>query len=95
MASGTAGQPGTGQSSGAGVALGTRPVAQPLRIGPGLIRAGFHIAGQGVGKHEGGAGLEFAAEQFGGIGRPEPQGPPVLAVRTDLGEFQLAPRLLA
>ena len=44
-----------------------------------MIRAGFHTTGQGLGEHERGGGLEFAAEQIGGAGRLEPQGPPVLA----------------
>ena len=42
-----------------------------------------------------GGGLEFAAEQIGGTGRLEPQGPPVPAKRVDLGDFHLTPRLLA
>ena len=57
-----------------------------------MIRAGFHASGQGLGEHERGGGLEFAAEQAGGAGRLESQGPPVLATGTDLGEFHLAPR---
>jgi hypothetical protein len=72
-----------------------RPLAQPLRIGSGFVGAGFHATGQGLGEHERGGGLELAAEQIGGTGRLESQGPPVLATRADLGEFHLAPRLLA
>jgi hypothetical protein len=41
---------------------GARPLAKPLRIRPGLIRARFHIAGQGVGEHERGGGLKLAAQ---------------------------------
>jgi hypothetical protein len=57
-----------------------------------LVQAGFHTTGQGVGEHERGGGLEFAAEQIGGAGRLEAQGPPVLAAGADLGEFHHAPR---
>ena len=71
------------------------PLAQPLRVGSGFIRAGFHTTGQGLGEHERGGGLEFAAEQVGGAGRLESEGPPVLATRADLGELHLALRLLA
>jgi len=56
---------------------------------------GLQTTGQGVGEHEHGGGLELAAQQIGGAGRLEPQGPPVLAARVDLGELHLAPRLLA
>ena len=63
---------------------------QPLRVGPGFIRAGFHATGRGVGEHECGGGLRGAAEQVGRAGRLESQGPPVLASRADLGEFRLA-----
>jgi hypothetical protein len=52
--------------SGAGVAVGAGPLGQPLRIGPGLIGAGLHTSGQGLGEHERGGGLEFAAEQSAG-----------------------------
>ena len=45
--------------------------------------------------HERGGGLKCAAEQIGGPGRLEAQGPPVLPGRADLGEFYLAPRLAA
>ena len=83
-----AGRPGTR------VTGGSWPLAQPFRIGPGLIRARFHTSGQGLGEHERGGGLEFAAQQAGGAGRLA-QGPPVLARSADLGEFHLAPRLLA
>ena len=38
--------------------------------------------------------VECAAEQIGGAGRLESQGPPVLATGADLGEFHVAPRLL-
>ena len=82
-----------GQPSGVGVTVGARPQAQPFRVGPGFIRAGFHATGQGLGEHERGGGLECAAEQAGGAGRLESQGPPVLAARADLGEFHLALRL--
>ena len=84
-----------GQSSGAGVTVSAGPLAQPLRIGPGFIRAWFHATGQRVGEHERGGGLELAAEQAGGAGGFEAQGPAVLAGRADLGEFHLTPRLLA
>ena len=84
-----------GQPSGADVAPGAWPRAQPLRIGPGVIHAGFHTSGQGLGEHERGGGVKFAAEQIGGAGRLEAQGPPVLAMGPDLGEFHLAPRLAA
>ena len=98
--------PGRGGQNGGRVRLGrgqcqapaslrARPLAQPLRVGPGFIRAKFHTSGQGVGEHERGGGLEFAAEQIGGAGRLEAQGPPVLATGADLGEFYLASRLLA
>jgi hypothetical protein len=83
------------QPSGRGVPVGARPLAQPLRVGPGFIRAEFRTTGQRLGEHERGGGLECAAQQIGGTGRLEPQGPPVLATRADLGEFHLAPRLLA
>jgi hypothetical protein len=43
----------------------------------------------------GGGGLECAAEQAGGAGHLESQGPPVLATGADLGEFHLAPQLAA
>ena len=78
-----------------GVTPGIRPLAEPLRVGPGVIRAGFHAARQGMGEHERGGGLECAAEQIGRAGRLEAQGPPVLAAGADLGEFYLAPRLPA
>jgi hypothetical protein len=42
-----------------------------------------------------GGGLELAAEQADGAGRLEGQRPPVLAAGADLGEFHLAPRLVA
>ena len=84
-----------GQSSGPGVILAARPPGQPFRVGPGFIRAGFHTTGQGLGEHQRGGGLQFAAEQAGRAGRLESQGPPVLATCADLGEFHLAPRLLA
>ena len=83
------------QSSGAGVTVGAGLLAKPFRIGPGFIRARFHTSGQGVGEHERGGGLECAAEQAGGAGRLEAQRPPVLATGADLGEFHLAPWLLA
>ena len=40
---------GKGQPSRAGVSLGARPLAQPLRIGPGFIRARFYPTGQDLG----------------------------------------------
>jgi hypothetical protein len=43
----------------------------PLRVGLGVVRAGFHAAGQGPGEHEPGGGLKGAAEQAGGAGRLE------------------------
>ena len=70
-------------------------LAEPLRIRPGFIRAGFCTTGQGLGEHERGGGLEHAAEQICRTGRLESQGPPVLATGADLGEFHLAPRVLA
>ena len=86
---------GRGTVSGADVAPGVWPLAQPLRVGPRFIRAKLYTSGQGVSEHERGGGLEFAAEQIGGAGRLEAQGPPVLATGADLGEFCLASRLLA
>jgi hypothetical protein len=77
------------------VTFGAQPRGQPFRVGPGLVQAGFHTTGQGVGEHERGGGLEFAAEQIGGAGRLEAQGLSVLAAGADLGEFHHAPRLLA
>src|SRR5580704_14174692 len=74
-----------------GVTVGARRLAKPVRVGPGFIRAGFHAAGQRLGEHERCGGLEFAAEQIGGAGRLESQGPPVPAARADLGEFHRAP----
>ena len=74
---------------------GARTSAQPLRVGPGFIRAGMHATGQGLGEHERGGSLEYAAEQIGGAGYLEAQGPPVLATQVDLGEFHLAPGLVA
>jgi len=71
------------------------PLAQPSCIRPGFIQAGFHTTGQGLGEHQCVGGLEFAAQQIGGAGRLESQRPPVPAARADLGEFHLAPRLLA
>src|SRR6266576_7245586 len=67
---------GGGIVSGAGVTVGARPLAQPLGVGPGFIRAGLQTTGQGLGEHERGGGLEFAAEQIGGAGCLEAQGPP-------------------
>jgi integrase len=84
-----------GPSSGVGVTLGARPLGQPLRIGPGVIRAGFHTSGQGLGEHERGCSLQCTAEQIGRTGRLESEGPPVLATCADLGQFHFAPRLLA
>jgi hypothetical protein len=55
----------------------------------------LHAAGQGLGEHKRGGGLEFAAQQVGGAGRLEAQGPPVLTIHADLGEFHPALRLLA
>ena len=49
---------GMGTVSGADVTLGARLLAEPLRIRPGFIRAGFHTTGQGSGEHECGGGLE-------------------------------------
>ena len=91
------GSPGLGMGtiSGTDVTLGARLLAEPLRIRPGFIRARFHTTGQGLGEHERGGRIEFAAELIGGAGGLESQGPPVLAARVDLGEFHLAPRLLA
>jgi hypothetical protein len=83
------------QSSGADVSAGAGLLGQPVRIGSGFIRARFHAIGQGLVEYERGAGLEFAAEQAGGAGCLESQGPPVLATGADLGEFHLAPWLLA
>src|ERR1039457_1717301 len=95
-ASRSAGQQARGGTiSGARVTAGTRLLAQPLRKGPGVIGAGFHAPGQGLGEHERGGGLQFAAEQAGGAGRLEAEGPPVLATYADLGELHSALRLLA
>jgi hypothetical protein len=91
----TADQPTRPEGQSSRVILAARPLAQPLRVGPGFIRAGFHATGQGLGEHQRGGGLQSAAEQVGGAGRLESQGPPVLAIRADLGEFHLALRLLA
>jgi hypothetical protein len=60
-----------------------------------VLWAGFHVTGQGLGEDERGGGLEFAGEQVGGAGGFESQSPPVMATCLDLGEFHLAPRLLA
>jgi hypothetical protein len=57
--------------------------------GPGCMPPGR------VGQHERGGGRQCAAEQAGGAGRLESQGPLVLAARADLGAFHLAPRLPA
>jgi hypothetical protein len=84
-----------GQCSGAGVRAGARLLAQPLRIGPGFIWAGLHTSGQGLGEHERGGGLQCPAEQIARAGRLEPPRPPVLPTGVDLGQFHLAPRLLA
>jgi len=73
--------------------FGARLWGQPFRVGPGLVQAGFHTSGQGVGEHERGGGLEFATEQIGRAGRLEAQGPPVLAAGADLAEFHRAPGL--
>ena len=81
-----------GQPSDAGVPPGARPPVQPLRVGPGFIRAGFHATGQGPGEDKRGGGLECAAEQIGGAARLEAHDPPVLAMGADLGEFHLAKR---
>ncbi len=81
------------RSSRARVTAGARPLAQPFHIGPGFIRAGFHTTGQGMSEHQRGGGLKCAAEQMRWPGRLEPQHPPVLAPRVDLGEFHLTPRL--
>jgi len=50
-----------------------RPLAEPLRIGPGVIRAGFHPTGQCLGEHERCRGFKFAPEQAGRAGRFEPE----------------------
>jgi hypothetical protein len=60
-----------------------------------LIRVGLHAAGQGLSDHKRCGGLEFAAQQVGGAGRLEAEGPPVLTIHADLGEFHPAFRLLA
>ena len=78
-----------------GVIVGARPLAKPLRIGPGVIRPGLHAAGQGLGEHVRGRGLQLAADQADRAGRLECQGPPVLAAGADLGQFHLAPGLVA
>lgn len=83
------------QFSRAAATVGAGLLAQPLRIRPGFIEAGLHATEQGVGEHERCGGLEFAAEQIGGAGRLEAEGPPVLATGVHLGEFHLAPRLQA
>jgi hypothetical protein len=54
--------PAEGQRSGAGVIAGAWPLAKPLQIGPGVIRAGCHTAGQGLDEHVLGGCLELAAE---------------------------------
>ena len=54
-------------ASGAGVSLGALPLAQPLRKGPGVIHAGRHGTGQGLGEHERGGGPESPPD---GAGRP-------------------------
>ncbi len=82
-------RPGRGASSGVGVA-GARPLAQPLHIRHGLIRAGFRAAGHGPGDHERGGGLKHAAKQIGGAGHLQAQGSPVLAAPADLGDLHLA-----
>ena len=87
------GQP--GRPSGARLIANARLLAKPLRIGPGVIRAGLHAAGQGLGEHVCGGGLELAAEQADGAARLQCQGPPALAAGADLGEFYLAPWLVA
>ena len=45
------------------------------------------------GEHERDSDLQFAAEQVGGAGGLEPQGPPGLAMPMDLGELHQAPGL--
>src|SRR5215472_798923 len=82
-------------SSGFGVTPGTRPAAQPLRVGPGDTQAQLDPTRQGLGQHDPGGGLEFAAQRVGGTGCLQSQGPPGLATGADLGEFHRTPRLLA
>jgi hypothetical protein len=77
------------------IPVGARLLAQPLRVGPGFIWAGLHTSGQGLGEHERGGGLQGTAEQIGRAGRLKTQRPPVLPTGVDLGQFHLAPRLLA
>jgi hypothetical protein len=55
----------------------------------------FHAIVQGLAEYERGGGLEFAAEQAVRAGCLESQGPPALATGADIGEFHLAPWLLA
>jgi len=64
--------------------------AIPHRIWIHLGRAPHHRAEPGRTRTRG--GVEFAAQQAGGAGRLEPQGPPVLATGVDLGQFHRAPR---
>ena len=87
--------PGTEESAGHSAIVTAPPSAQPLRVGPGFIRAGFHATGQGLGEHQRRGGLEFAAEQAGGASCLEPQRPPVLVTDVDFGEFHLALGFLA
>src|SRR5215470_6891088 len=70
---------------------GTRRPAQPLRVGLGVIYAQFDPIRQGVGKHERGGGIEFAAQQACGTGRLKTQGPPGLPTHVGLGEFHRTP----
>lgn len=83
-------QLGRGHRLGTGLPSGARLSAQPLRVRPGVIRARCHAPWERLGENERRCGLEHAAEQCGRAGRFEPQGPPSLATRTNLGEFHRA-----
>src|SRR5262249_41882264 len=65
----------------------SRLPAQPRRIGPGVTHTQFQPTRRGQGEHERGGSLEFAAQHIRRAGRLEPQGPPGLASRVDIGKL--------
>jgi hypothetical protein len=75
--------------------FGTWLEAEPFCIRLGAVRVWFHAIGQGLGQHERGSGLQFAAEQACRTGGLEPQGPPGLAMSMEFGELDRAAGLCA